>query len=123
MIYTDTNYAARYDYLCNVVHYVKCGSLVDTSPCLCIKTFIFSVNTHSYEHKYRANVREVNNFVALYSRSYFYVRSENYGLAYMRSLFLCRSGNYVRLWEFPLHAHKFWMIFSFPQHTRKNWKT
>jgi hypothetical protein len=39
----------------------------------------------------------------------------------MQFLFLCKSKNYGRLWEFPLLAHKFWMTFSFPQHTHKNW--
>jgi hypothetical protein len=37
----------------------------------------------------------------------------------MQFLFLCRSKNYGRSWEFPLHAHKFWMIFSFLLHACK----
>jgi hypothetical protein len=34
-------------------------------------------------------------------------------------LFIYRSKNYDKSWEFPLHAHKFWIIFSFPVHARK----
>jgi hypothetical protein len=42
------------------------------------------------------------------------------GVTCMLFLFLWRSKNYGSSSEFPLHAHKFWKIFSFPQHTRKN---
>jgi hypothetical protein len=65
--------------LCNVVHYVKYNSLVDASACSSIKPSFLSVKTRNYERKYRANMREVDNSAALYSRSYFYGRSENYG--------------------------------------------
>jgi hypothetical protein len=41
------------------------------------------------------------------------------GVECTRFLFLCKSKNYNRLWEFSLHAHKFWMIFSFPLHACK----
>jgi hypothetical protein len=44
-----------------------------------VKPSVLSVKTHSYERKYRDNVREVDNSGSLYSRSYFYDRSENYG--------------------------------------------
>jgi hypothetical protein len=37
----------------------------------------------------------------------------------MQFIFLSRTKNYGRSWEFPLHARKFWMIFSFTQHVHK----
>jgi hypothetical protein len=37
----------------------------------------------------------------------------------MRFLFLYRSKIYGKSWEFPLHARKFWIIFSFQVHVRK----
>jgi hypothetical protein len=79
MIYNDTNYVARFSYLCNAIHYVKCDSLVDASPCSSVKPSVLSVKTRSCERKYRANVREVDNSDALYLQSYFYGISEIYG--------------------------------------------
>jgi hypothetical protein len=37
----------------------------------------------------------------------------------MQFLLLYRSKNYGKSWEFPLHARKFWIIFSFHVHVRK----
>jgi hypothetical protein len=44
---------------------------------------------------------------------------KNMAVACMRFLFLYRSKNYGKSCEFPLHARKFWIIFSFPVHARK----
>jgi hypothetical protein len=44
---------------------------------------------------------------------------KNMGVTSMGFIFLCRSKNYGRSLEFPLHARKFWMIFSFPLHACK----
>jgi hypothetical protein len=44
---------------------------------------------------------------------------KNMTVVYMRFLLLYRSKNYGKSWEFPLHARKFWIIFSFPVHARK----
>jgi hypothetical protein len=49
----------------------------------------------------------------------FVVDPKNMGVACMRFLFLYRSKNYGESWEFLLHAHKFWIILSFPLHARK----
>jgi hypothetical protein len=90
MICTGTYNTARCSYLCNTVHYVKCGSLVDASPCS-------SVKACSYERKYRANVRGVDNSGALYLRSYFHGRSENYGShMHVVSIFM----EIQKLWQF-----------------------
>jgi hypothetical protein len=45
--------------------------------------------------------------------------SHAWQIACMWFLFLYRSKNYGKSWEFLLHAHKFWIIFSFPVHARK----
>jgi hypothetical protein len=45
--------------------------------------------------------------------------SKNMGDASMGFSLLCRSKNYGRSLEFPLHARKFWMIFSFSLHACK----
>jgi hypothetical protein len=49
----------------------------------------------------------------------FMVDTEIVGVECMQFLFLCRSKSYGRSWDFPLHVHKFWIIFSFPLHTCK----
>ena len=96
IIYTDTNYDALCSYLCNTLHYVKCGSLVDALPCSSIKTLSFEHKSRSYERKYRVNVREVDNSAALYSRSYFYGRSKNYrSRIHAISIFM----NIQKLWQ------------------------
>jgi hypothetical protein len=64
-------------------------------------------------------VRKVDKSGALYSQSYFMLDPKIMGFESMRFLFLCRSKNYGRSWEFPLHACKFWMVFSFPLHACK----
>jgi hypothetical protein len=47
------------------------------------------------------------------------VDPKNIAAACMWFLFLYRSKNYGKSWEFPLHVHKFWIIFLFPVHARK----
>jgi hypothetical protein len=47
------------------------------------------------------------------------VDPKNMAVTCMQFLFLYRSKNYGKSWEFPLHARKFWIIFSFRVHARK----
>jgi hypothetical protein len=57
--------------------------------------------------------------VGCYYDPIFMADPKNMVVACMRFLFLYRSKNYGKSWEFPLHARKFWIIFSFPVHARK----
>jgi hypothetical protein len=122
MIHTDTNYTTRYRYLCHSIHCVKnlaCCSLVDASSGWSVKTLSFQHKIPSIISVNTEPTWEIDSSSRLLLRSYFYDRSEKHGSRMHAASIFYRSKNYGKSWEFPLHARKFWIIFSFPVHARK----
>jgi hypothetical protein len=55
-----------------------CGTLLDASPDLSVKTLSFERKTSLLCAQIPSHVRQIDNSGALYSRSYFYGTSKNY---------------------------------------------